>query len=429
MSRLELSLARAADAFFLWGALLVSSPVQSPRLHEEDMGSQGTDPNNARATSRVSGSQASVPVSETIQADIIDGLRTDIMQFHSRAICESGHDIRGIIGTIRKFEMPVRECTLPANSERATPPEVATALSEIGRSVFLPRHEVLDVRLLGDRYEVISGRIDLSSYASLSYLGREIKTAQIRFTHGIENSMGLSIDTMAMIDPHLIRLDCNIFFDRLETLSQVNPFARELHKFITLKRVTKHDYCKVAGLERLLKEEVQHAKDAIFIDRITNEQRKDSGGRHNDALLKPESRLRAMLKFDHSTSNLGSVGISEYSSALGGIIMELEQYIAKQQWDAAKLAVLDFLTQQSFRAVVQRGESIGVIYHIGAKALFEGFEQLMPDVRKAPSLVSRLFAGSTPQQQVQRCRKIFTELHNRDLYADWERQALISAKK
>ena len=106
--------------------------------------------------------------------------------------------------------------------------------------------------------------------------------------------------------------------------------------------------------------------------------------------------------------------------------MELDEYISKQKYDAVKLAALDFLTQQANRAMPPRSESMAVVYHMGAKALLEGLRVMFPDARDARAVVSRLFAGSTPQQQAQRCRKVFSELHNKDLYADWERRNLLS---
>ena len=392
------------------------------------METQGVDPTSAHASSRVSDLQASMPSPEAIGTEMFDGLRADIMQFHRRAACESGHDLSGIIGTVRKFQTGFREAALPRNSEAATPVEVSTVLSEIGRSIFLPRHEVLDVRLLGDAYEIVSGKLDPRSYRSQPYLGREIKTAEVAFSHGVENSMGLSIDNLAMIDPRLIRLDCKLFLEQLPMLAQVNPFARELSNFISARRISKQEYCDVAGIERLLKEELQHAKDALFIDLITKGEDGSSLKRREDVLLRSGSWLNQMLRLDTPESILGSVALSEYSSSLGGLVMELDQYLGKQQHDAAKLAVLDFLTQQAVRAMPPREGSISGIYHIGARALFEGLRKMIPQATDARGLVSGLFAGSTPQQQAQRCRKIFSELHNRDLLPDWERKSVIAGR-
>ena len=391
------------------------------------METHGIDPNNVHVNPLRTDSQASMPSPAAIGAEVLDGLRADILQFHQRGACNSGHDLRRIIGTVRKFTTGIREGALPQNIEAATPREVSTVLSEIGRSIFLPRHEVLDVRLLGGRYEIVTGKLEPRSYKSEPYLGREIKTADITFSHGIENSMGLSIDNLAMIDPRLIRLDCTLFLEQLPMLSQVNPFARELRNFIVAKRITKQDYCNVAGLERLLKEEVQHAKDAIFIDLITKGESGSSFKRRDDVLLKPGSWLHQMLRFDTPESILGSLALSEYSSSVGGLVMELKQYLSKQQYDDAKLAVLDFLTQQASRAMPPRDGSISTIYHIGALAVFEGLRQMIPDGKDAGGLVSGLFAGSTPQQQAQRCRKVFSELHDRDLLPDWERKKMLAA--
>jgi hypothetical protein len=111
------------------------------------METHGIDPNNVPVSPLRTDSQASMLSPAAIGPEVLDGLRADILQFHKRGACNSGHDLRGIVGTVSKFSTGIREGALPQNIEAATPREVSTVLSEIGRSIFLPRHEVLDVLL------------------------------------------------------------------------------------------------------------------------------------------------------------------------------------------------------------------------------------------------------------------------------------------
>ena len=338
---------------------------------------------------------------------------------------DSGHDIRGIVGTARRFFPEVRPELMPANSGAASPREVSNALSEIGRAVFIPRHEVLDVRLLGDSFQVISGKIDRNSYKSVPYLGREIKTAEVRFSHGIESSMGLSLDNLAMIDPQLIRLDCDNFLVQLGTLTDINPFASVLRRLVDAQCISKSDYCKIAGVGRLFNEEMQRTKDAVFINLMTNKEGTAFHERRQEVLLRPHSSLRTVLRLDAPESFMGSAAIAEYSSSLGGLLMELDLYLKHQQYDAAKLAVVDFLTQQSFRSVPSSEGSMFMSYYISALAVFDGLRAAMPNVETVPDMLTALFPGTTPQQQVHGCRRIFAEIYNKDLLPDWERVRLI----
>lgn len=369
--------------------------------------------------------QPVTPLPKDVEASMIDGLRDDIRKFNGRTACESGHDIRCIIGTALKFSTGFRKDVMPHNGEAASPEEVSRALSEIGRSTFLPRHEVLDVRLLGDRFEVVFGRIDPNSYQTRTYLGREIKTAHVRFSHGIENSMGLSIDNLAMIDPRLIRRDCDNFLNQLPLFALCNPYGAELSNFMRAKRFSAQRYYEVAGLQRLLNEELQHARDAVYINARTGNDGSRSE-RRQDVLLRPDSPLREILRLDRPGSDLGSVAISEYSSLLGGLVMELDHHLGNNDYDAARLAVVDFLTHQSTRSTVQPGDSIAVIYHIPALALFEGLQHAMPNVGTVPQLMSKLFAGSTPRQQVENCRKTLADLYHKDLWSNEERAQHVS---
>ena len=361
-----------------------------------------------------------------VEASMIDGLRDDIKKFNGRTACESGHDIQCIIGTALKFSRGFRQDVMPKNGETASPEEVSRALSEVGRSTFLPRHEVLDVRLLGDRFEVVSGRIDPNSYQSHTYLGREIKTAHVRFAHGIENSMGLSIDNLAMIDPHLIRRDCDNFLNQLPLFALCNSYGAELRAFMRAKRISAQQYYQVAGVGRLLNEELQHARDAVYINARTGNEDGSRSERRQDVLLRPDSQLREILRLDKPGSDLGSVAISEYSSLLGGLVMELDHHLGNNDYDAARLAVVDFLIHQSTRSTVQPGDSIAVIYHIPALALFDGLQRAIPNVETVPHLMSKLFAGSTPRQQVKNCRKIFADLYHKDLWSNEERAQHLS---
>ena len=388
------------------------------------MKTDGTDPTKRHQTPRHSDEQPSLKVNE---APILDGLRADIMNFDESAARDSGHDIRGIVGTALRFFPEVRRDMMPADSGAATPKEVSNALSEIGRAVFIPRDEVLDVRLLGERFGVISGKIDPSSYKSIPYLGRQIETAEVRFSHGIENSMGLNLGNLAMTDPHLIRVDCDNFLAQLEFLTPINPFGSVLMRIVEAREISNEECCQVAGLNRLLKEEIQHAKDAVFISIMTEKEGAALHERRQDVLLRPNSPLRQVLCLDTAESVVGSAAVSEYSSSLGGLIMELDQYLKTEHYDSAKLAVVDFLTQQSLRSVPALQGSMSLMYHIAALAFFDRLHEVMPTVETVPDMLTALFPGVTPREQVEGCRRILSEMYSKDLVPDSERVTLIGS--
>jgi hypothetical protein len=388
-----------------------------------------TGARSRHVTPQPSDTQPSTPSTLDIQGQILDGLRADIMNFDGAKARRRGHDIQEIIGTALKFSPDVRQAVMPKDSAAASPREVATALSEIGRAAFLPRHELFDVRLLADRFQVISGKIDPNSYKSHTYLGRDIKTAEIRFSHGLENSMGLSFGDLALIDPNLIRLDCNNFLDQLKTVVSVDPFAQVLSGFLDERRVEKQVYYRIAGLERLLKEELQHVKDAVFTNLVTGEVGFGFQDRPQDVLLKPHSPLRGLLSLDQDGSILGSVALAEYSSSLGGLIMELDQYLANQHYGAAQLAVIDFLTQQRFRSFPQPEGSMGEAYQFAALALFDGLEKMLPNTETVTDMLKAIFPESTPEGEVRGCRRFFVELYTKDFWSDSERAAIIASRR
>jgi hypothetical protein len=238
---------------------------------------------------------------------------------------------------------------------------------------------------------------------------------------------GFSVGHVALYDPKRAEADSTYaVFEVLPIICQEEQsrlFSHRLLERIARLGISPEEYAKVYAIPRAHLLQVAHARNNIFGALRVGEDAPPS--ERTLAELKDGSPLKE--KANSFTNELDKLrflaAVHEYSGALGGILLELENHISQGQHAHALLAFDDFLVDRELR------DGAGITTPAGEEAaiFFARLGGLVGAKNATPTGLGTMLANNSIAAEAMNARNLLRSLYHLDFWSEEERVKLTSS--
>ena len=287
-------------------------------------------------------------------------------------------------------------------------------LRDAGEHLGIPYGKIYDCRERDGHFENHDCEFDPRSPVPKTYLGQ--KFLEIRGVIKGPAPLSLSTSRFAIYNPEL---SARNFWDLLETLKRDDKFDRDFYKkFLIPAEANRAHYAEIAGVDRRKYGSIRVSHDEIFTG-LVNSNSEDSRRRTISGCIS---------KSGSTATDLAPGLIEDVSRNLGGLLLQIEEYIVNYRIKDAKLAFLNFIFHEDHYYRLQNDQKI-ISPERKSCASFTFLElakSLKCDPRDVKLKIKELEQDLDALDFVIAARRLLKDTHDRLFYSEQERRELIS---
>jgi hypothetical protein len=310
-----------------------------------------------------------------------------------------------------------------------SPEEFQALTAALNKTFGIHNGEIFIVNLVGTNFSVFSGQISLNTLVNCNYLNRTLTEGLVSLRCPTVDSgfVGFTLGPLALRDFQRCENDARNIWQDLNQRSHLDevPFFKQLKYIIGRPSFSEGDYIEIGGHNRQRFAFLQKAKDQTFGTALGY-----SEFSYRKHILSPVSILGK--DFNHADGSLESIAagifITGYSSAVGGLLMELATYQAADKPMFGAAAVFDFLFEHSMRDMTSRDFLDDEHFFEGnsSKLLFQRLRTYTEELNPSYEKILKMLWRENPEKTLQNCIEVFSHIYSIDFLTDTQRAEIVA---